>query len=81
MLGHGVGKAPWERGAAIPIQVPLASLAHLHVGLSGLLRQHCSARDQRHLTLLGWMVDGLLSETVCFDRWKKAAAPVLIQSV
>jgi len=49
----------------------LASLARLHVELTGLLRQHCPARDQRHLTQLGWMVAGLLlSETVCFDRWK-----------
>ena len=49
----------------------MASLAQLHVELTGLLRQHCPARDQRHLTQLGWMVAGLLlSETVCFDRWK-----------
>ena len=47
------------------------SRARLHCELTGFLRQHCSVRDQRHLVLLGWMVVGLLlSETVCFDRWK-----------
>lgn len=66
-----MGRAPWERGAKTPIQVPLAFLAQLHVELTGLMRQHCPARAQRHLTQLGWMVAGLLlSETVCFDRWK-----------
>jgi hypothetical protein len=31
----------------------------------------CPVRDQRHLVLLAWMVAALLlSETVCFDRWK-----------
>ena len=49
----------------------MASLAQLHGELIGFLRQHCPVRDQRHLVLLGWMVAGLLlSETVCFDRWK-----------
>jgi hypothetical protein len=49
----------------------VASLAQLHAELIGFLRQHCPVRDQRHLVLLGWMVAGLLlSETVCFDRWK-----------
>ena len=49
----------------------MASRAQLHAELIGFLRQHCSARDRRHLVLLGWMVAGLLlSETVCFDRWK-----------
>jgi hypothetical protein len=47
------------------------SRARLHCELTGFLRQHCPVRDQRHLVLLGWMVAGLLlSETVCFDRWK-----------
>lgn len=47
------------------------SHARLHGELIALLRQHCLATDQRHLTMLGWMVAGLLlSETVCFDRWK-----------
>ena len=49
----------------------MASRAQLHAELTGFLRQHCPARDQRHLVLLAWMVAGLLlSETVCFDRWK-----------
>ena len=39
--------------------------------LIGLLRQHSPFCDQRHLVLLAWMVAGLLlSQTVCFDRWK-----------
>ena len=43
----------------------------LHRELIGLLRQHSYCVDQRHLVLLGWMVAGLLlSQTVCFDRWK-----------
>ena len=47
------------------------SHARLHCELTGFLRQHCPARDQRHLVLLGWMVTGLLlSQTVCFDHWK-----------
>ena len=47
------------------------SLARLHCELTAFLRQHCPVRDQRHLVLLAWMVVGLLlSETVCFDRWK-----------
>jgi hypothetical protein len=47
------------------------SRARLHCELTGFLRQHCPVRDQRHLVLLAWMVAGLLlSETVCFDRWK-----------
>jgi len=51
-------------GLRNPNQVPLASLAELHVALTGLLRQHCPARGQRHLTQLSWMVAGLLlSET------------------
>ncbi len=47
------------------------SHARLHFELTGFLRQHCPARDQRHLVLLAWMVPGLLlSQTVCFDHWK-----------
>ena len=47
------------------------SHTRLHAELTDFLRQHCSVSDERHLTLLGWMVAGLLlSETVCFDRWK-----------
>ena len=47
------------------------SHARLHCELTGFLRQHCPARDRRHLVLLAWMVAGLLlSETVCFDHWK-----------
>jgi hypothetical protein len=49
----------------------VASPARIHAELIRFLRQHCPARDQRHLVLLAWMVAGLLlSETVCFDRWK-----------
>ncbi len=49
----------------------MASRARLHAELIAFLRQHCPVRDQRHLILLVWMVAGLLlSETVCFDRWK-----------
>ncbi len=47
------------------------SHARLHAELTGFLRQHCPICDERHLALLGWMVAGLLlSQTVCFDRWK-----------
>ena len=43
----------------------------LHAELLGLLCQHSHFADQRHLVLLSWMLDGLLlSQTVCFDRWK-----------
>jgi hypothetical protein len=49
----------------------VASRAQLHAELIGFLRQHCPVRDQRHLVLLAWMVAALLlSETVCFDRWR-----------
>ena len=49
----------------------MASRAQLHAELIGFLRQHCPVADRRHLVLLAWMVAGLLlSETVCFDRWK-----------
>lgn len=48
----------------------MASHAQLHRELTDLLRQHCSFVDQRHLTLLAWMVAGLsLSETVSLGRW------------
>jgi uncharacterized protein YejL (UPF0352 family) len=49
------------------------SHAGLHAELIAFLRQHCPARDQRHLVLLGWMVTGLLlSQTVCLDQWKRS---------
>jgi hypothetical protein len=49
------------------------SHARLHGELTSFLRQHCLVCDQRHLVLLGWMVTGLLlSQTVCFDQWKRA---------
>jgi hypothetical protein len=49
------------------------SHARLHAELTGFLRQHCPAADERHLTLLGWMVAGLLlSQTVCFGHWQRA---------
>jgi hypothetical protein len=49
------------------------SHARLHAELTGFLRQHCPAADARHLTLLGWMVAGLLlSQTVCFGHWQRA---------
>ena len=51
----------------------MASRAQLHAELIRFLRQHCPARDERHLTLLGWMVAGLLlSQTVCFGHWQRA---------
>ncbi|MFM7086380.1 MAG: hypothetical protein ACKOXO_05235, partial [Cyanobium sp.] len=47
------------------------SRTRLQSELLGFLRQHCSVADLRHLALLAWMVTGLLlSQTVCFDRWK-----------
>jgi hypothetical protein len=43
----------------------MASRAQLHAALIAFLRQHCPVADERHLTLLGWMVAGLLlSQTV-----------------
>ena len=49
----------------------MASHALLHAELIGLLRQHSPFLDQRHLVVLARMVTGLLlSQTVCFDRWK-----------
>lgn len=49
----------------------MASRARLHAELIAFLRQHCPARDQRHLVLQRWMVAGLLlSLTVCSDHWK-----------
>jgi hypothetical protein len=49
----------------------VVSHARLHAELIGLLRQHSRFCDQRHLVLLAQMVAGLLlSQTVCFDRWK-----------
>ncbi|MBD2551450.1 sugar nucleotide-binding protein, partial [Microcystis elabens FACHB-917] len=67
---NGVGREPWECGAAKPIQSLVDPQTRLHRELIGLLRQHSAFCDQRHLLLLGWMVAGLLlSQTVCFDRW------------
>jgi len=49
----------------------VVSHARLHAELIGLLRQHSPFCDQRHLVLLAQKVAGLLlSQTVCFDRWK-----------
>ena len=49
------------------------SHARLHGELTSFLRQHCLVCDERHLVLLGWMVTGLLlSQTVCFDQWKRS---------
>jgi hypothetical protein len=49
----------------------VASRAQLHAELIRFLRQHCPVCDERHLTVLAWMVAGLLlSQTVCFDHWK-----------
>jgi len=49
------------------------SHAWLHAELTGILRQHCPVCDQRRLVLLGWMVTVLLlSQTVCFDQWKRS---------
>jgi hypothetical protein len=47
------------------------SHTHLNCEIRGFLRQHCPVADQRLLVTLGLMVTGLLlSETVCFDRWR-----------
>ena len=47
------------------------SHAQLQGDLFALLHQHCRFVDLRHLVLLAWMVAGLLlSQSVCFDRWK-----------
>jgi hypothetical protein len=49
------------------------SHARLHREQTGFLRQHCPVFDERHLVLLEWMVAGLLlSQTVCFDQWKRS---------
>ena len=49
----------------------MVSHARLHAELIAFLRQHGPVADQRHRVLLAWMVAGLLlSQTVCFDRWK-----------
>ena len=49
----------------------MVSPTRLHAELLGLLRQHSRFADQRHVVLLAQMVAGLLlSQTVCFDRWK-----------
>ena len=50
----------------------MASHTQLHGELLAFLRQHRLVADERHLVQLGRMVTGLLlSETVCFDRWKQ----------
>jgi len=57
----------------------VVSHASLHAELIACLRQHCPVADERHLTLLGWMVAGmLLSQTVCFDHWKTRLLVVAI---
>ena len=54
----------------------MESHARLHAEQIAFLRQHCPARDQRHLVLLGWMVTGLLlSQTVCLGQWKRSIPP------
>ena len=46
----------------------------LHTELLDFLRQHSRFCDLRHLVLLAHMAAGLLlSESVCFDRWKPQA--------
>jgi len=51
----------------------VGSQTRLHAELISVLRQHSQFADHRHLVLLAWMVSGLLlSQTVCFDRWKHA---------
>ena len=58
-------------GVLKPNQHSTVSRTRLHSELVGFLRQRCSFADQRHLVLLASMVTGLLlSQTVCFDRWK-----------
>ncbi len=48
------------------------SHARPYAELTGFLRQHCPACDQRHLLLLSWKVSGLLlSQTVCFGHWQQ----------
>ena len=71
VLSQGVGREPWERGAVRPNQASVASHTRLHRELISFLRQHSAFCAKRHLVLLAWMVAGLLlSQTVCFDRWK-----------
>jgi hypothetical protein len=51
----------------------VVSHARFHAELIAFLRQHCPVADERHLTLLGWMVARmLLSQTVCFGHWQRA---------
>ena len=53
--------------------IPRGFPGQVHAELTGLLRQHCPVCDERHLVLLGRMITGLLlSQTVCFDQWKRS---------
>jgi hypothetical protein len=49
----------------------MASHTQLHTEVLSLLRQHCSFRDQRHMTMLASMVAAMtLSQTVVFECWR-----------
>lgn len=66
-----MGKEQWEFGVLTPNQTPVASQTRIPAERLGLLRQHSRFAYQRHMVLLAQMVAGLLlSQTVCFDRWK-----------
>ncbi len=61
----------WDVGIGKPKHHSVASPARLHAELLAFLRQHCAFPDQRLLVLLAWIVSGLLlSQRVCFVRWK-----------
>ena len=61
--------------------IPRGFPGQVHAELTGLLRQHCPVCDERHLVLLGWMITGLLlSQTVCFDQWKRSSLPLRVQN-
>ena len=54
-----------------PSQHSTGSRTRLHSERLGFLGQRCSFADQRHFVVLTSMVTRLLlSQTVCFDRWK-----------
>ena len=66
-----MGREPLEFRVLSLNQAPVFTLTRLDAELLGLLRLHSRFADQRHLVLLAQMVAGLLlSQTVCFDRWK-----------